>query len=239
MSREAKILVVDDEATTRELLERLLTDAGFEVVSTYSAEEAVAMLHRETFDLVTLDVMMPHVDGLECCRRIRQFSDVPVIFVTAKRDAVEEVEGFEAGGDDYIRKPFHVDAVLSRVRAVLRRAEDRKQAAGAPVGGGLSAGPIRLDPEAQEAYVEGRPAGLTIKEFELLRILVEHAGQIVSQDEIADEVWGQELDPESKTLRVHIYRLRRKLDGLGDLGQYILTKRDRGYMLSPEIRQVG
>ncbi|MCC6661465.1 MAG: response regulator transcription factor [Phycisphaerales bacterium] len=231
-----RVLVVDDEATSRDLLTRILSDAGYDVVDTFSAEEALALLHRESFDLVTLDVMMPFVDGLECCRRIRQFSKVPVVFVTARSDPHNEVEGFQAGGDDYIRKPYHIAAVVSRVQAVLRRAEDRGSVDA--VGNAVRVGPLQLDIAAQEAYLFGRAAGLTTKEFELLRMLAERCGQVVPHDEIANEVWGEELDPESKTLRVHVYRLRKKLDSLGDFGRFLLTKRDRGYLLSPELRQV-
>lgn len=230
---DARILVVDDEATTRDLLSRILTAAGFDVEEAFSAEEALAMLHRERFDLVTLDVMMPFVDGYDCCRRIREFSDIPVIFVTAKGDPINEVESFNAGADDYIRKPFHVETVLSRVRAVLRRAEDSGRRP--VVSGVVNAGPLVLDVLAQEAFLHGRAAGLTGKEFRLLHLLAERLGEIVSQDDIMLNVWGEELDPDSKTLRVHIYRLRRKLDDLGGLGTYLVTKRDRGYLLSPEL----
>ena len=117
---------------------------------------------------------------------------------------------------------------------MLRRAEDSQNIVAA---GGNSAGPLRLDPRGQDAYIRGRAAGLTNKEFELLRILVENCGKIVSREELVSAVWGQELDPESKTLRVHVYRLRKKLDAAGKLGKYVKTKRDRGYLLSPEIRQ--
>lgn len=232
----ARILVVDDEATTRDLLSRILADAGYEVVDTFSAEEALALLHREPYDLVTLDVMMPHVDGLEACRRIRQFSSVPVIFVTARNEPINEVEGFEAGGDDYIRKPFHIQAVLSRVRAVLRRAEESAKPS---TDSATAIGPLKLDLGSQDAYVHGQPAHLTSKEFELLRVLMERLGQIVSREEIATRVWGQEFDPDSKTLRVHVYRLRKKLDEVGRLGRHVITKRDRGYMLSPAIRETA
>ncbi len=232
----ARILVVDDEAITRDVLCRILANAGHEVTDTFSAEECLALLHRQPFDLVTLDVMMPHVDGFECCRRIRQFSDIPIIFVTAKTESVNEVEGFSAGGDDYIRKPFNIEAVLSRVRAVLRRAEEKGRVETRPP---HVAGPLQLDIAAQEAYVRGRAAGLTNKEFELLRILVERCGQIVSREDMAWEVWGQQFDPDSKTLRVHVYRLRKKLDSVGDVGRFVVTKRDRGYLLSPEIHQAN
>lgn len=231
----ARILVVDDEGTTRDVLSRILTSAGYDVHDTFNAEEALALLHREPFDLVTLDVMMPHVDGFECCRRIREFTNIPVIFVTARNDALNEVEGFQVGADDYIRKPFHVETVLQRVRAVLRRTAERR-AGGA--GESPHLGPLHLDLAAREAYIRGRAAGLTTKEFELLRLLVEQCGQIVGREQLAEEVWGQELEPESKTLRVHVYRLRKKLETVGGIGDYILTKRDRGYMLSPELRQV-
>ncbi len=236
---DTRILVVDDDPTTRDVLSRMLTQAGYEVVDTFSAEEALAWLHRETFALVMLDVVMPHVDGFECCRRIREFSDIPVIFVTARNDSHNEVEGFQAGGDDYITKPFFLAAVLSRVRAVLRRVEEPARREVSASGGGTTVGPLRLDTGAQEAYVDGRPANLTIKEFELLRLLVERCGEIVSREDLSQEVWGHEFDPDSKTLRVHIYRLRKKLDQIGGLGRFVITKRERGYLLSPGIRDAA
>jgi DNA-binding response OmpR family regulator len=232
---EARILVVDDEAHMRDLMMRILTDAGFEVVDTFSAEEAVALLHREPFDLVTLDVMMPHVDGFECCRRIRAFSNVPIIFVTARGESYNEVLGLESGADDYIHKPYHPDTVVSRVRALLRRA---RQSTASEYAGSTRIGPIRLDLRAQEAFVRGEPLGLTSKEFELLHLLVEHCGTIVPRIKLATTVWGAEFDPDSRTLDVHVYRLRKKLDSVGSLGRYILTKRQRGYLVSPALRTV-
>lgn len=231
-----RILVVDDEATTRDLLTRILTTSEFEVTDTFSAEEALALLHRERFDLVTLDVMMPFVDGFECCRRIRQFSRVPVIFVTARNESYNEVLGLECGADDYIQKPYHPETVVSRVRAVLRRTEEAGVAA--TESSVLTIGPLNLDLGAREAYARGKALGLTTKEFDLLLILAQNCGRIVSRETLADEVWGGEFDPESKTLRVHVYRLRKKLDEVAELGGYVTTKRQRGYLLSPGLRDV-
>jgi DNA-binding response OmpR family regulator len=229
-----RILVVDDEAATRDLLSRILSEAGFDVTDTFNAEEAVALLHRESFDLVTLDVMMPHVNGFECCQRIRSFSSVPVIFVSARGESNSEVEGFASGADDYIQKPYHPQAVVSRVKAVLRRAAQRAAAEGE----GQRIGPLLLDFRAQDAFVANAALGLTGKEFELLRVLGEHLGTIVSRERLAALVWGDDFDPDSRTLDVHIYRLRRKMDEHGDLGRHLLTKRQRGYLLSPAIRGV-
>lgn len=233
MSRE-RILVVDDEASTRDLMSRILTEAGYDVVDTFNAEEAVAMLHRESFDLVTLDVMMPHVDGFECCRRIRQFSNVPIIFVTARGESYNEVLGLESGADDYIQKPYHPETVVSRVKALLRRVSQR----GAPESAGTRVGPLTLDLRGQEAFIKGQSLGLTSKEFELLHILSENIGTIVPRERLATLVWGSDLDLESRTLDVHVYRLRKKLDSISNLGQFIITKRQRGYLMSPGIRQV-
>jgi DNA-binding response OmpR family regulator len=230
----ARVLVVDDEATTRDLMSRILLDAGYEVVDTFNAEEAVALLHRQPFDLVTLDVMMPHVDGFECCRRIRQFSDVPIVFVTARGESVNEIMGFESGADDYIQKPYHPDTVVSRVKALLRRSA-RNNAA--PAAGATHVGSLTLDLRAQEAFVRNQPLGLTNKEFELLHVLISNLGQIVSREHLAEQVWGDDFDLESRTLDVHVYRLRRKLDQHGDLGRFVVTKRQRGYLISPAIRQ--
>jgi len=232
-----RILVVDDDPSTREVLARMLVQADYEVTEAAGAEAALALLEEHDFALVMLDVVMPDIDGFECCRRIRQFSNIPVIFVTAKNDHLNEVEGFQAGGDDYITKPFFLAAVLSRVRAVLRRADEPARTAEAPAEprGVTTVGPLRLDAGAQEAYVNGQPAELTSKEFELLRMLVARCGDIVSREDLSQEVWGHEFDPDSKTLRVHIYRLRKKLDEVGDLGRFVVTKRERGYLLSPGI----
>ena len=180
MSR-ARILVVDDEASTRDLMSRILTEAEYEVVDTFNAEEAVALLHRESFDLVTLDVMMPHVDGFECCRRIRQFSNVPIVFVTARGESYNEVLGLESGADDYIQKPYHPEAVVSRVKALLRRVAQR----GAPESAGTRIGPLTLDMRGQDAFIKGQSLGLTSKEFELLHILSENIGTIVPRERLA------------------------------------------------------
>lgn len=235
-----RILVVDDEPSTRQVLSEMLVRAGYEVVEASDASEALAALGSGSFGLVMLDVAMPDVDGFECCRRIRASSTIPVIFVTAKSDHLNELEGFQAGGDDYITKPFFLATVLSRVRAVLRRAEDIAPPPAPPEPRGVTTlGPLRLDAGAQEAYINGRAAELTTKEFELLRMLVERCGEIVSREDLSQEVWGHDFDPDSKTLRVHIYRLRKKLDEVGGLGRYVITKRERGYLLSPGIRDAA
>lgn len=231
----ARVLVVDDEAHSRDLMARILGDAGFEVVDTFNAEEAVALLHREPFDAVTLDVMMPHVDGFECCRRIRAFSSVPIMFVTARGETYNEVRGLELGADDFIHKPYHPESVVSRVKALLRRSRTKAED---PPPGTSFIGPVVLDVRAQEAFVHGTALGLTGKEFELLCVLVENCGTIVTRERLAQLVWGADFELESRTLDVHVYRLRKKLDEAAGLGQYVLTKRQRGYLLSPALRAV-
>lgn len=232
----ARVLVVDDEAHSRDLMNRILTEAGFEVVDTFSAEEAVALLHREPFDLVTLDLMMPHVDGFECCRRMRAFSEVPIVFVTARGETYNEVQGLACGADDYVQKPYNPESVVGRVKALLRRST-RRHADDSPAGA-ARIGPVVLDVRAQEAFVHGQPLGLTGKEFELLCLLVENCGTIVTRERLAHVVWGADFELESRTLDVHVYRLRKKLDEAAGLGQYVLTKRQRGYLLSPALRTI-
>lgn len=228
-----RILVVDDEPVASDLLRRILESAGYEVWEAFGADEAITMLHRQRFDLVTLDVMMPHIDGFECCRRIRAFSQVPVIFVSGRGEVEAEVTGLEVGADDYIHKPYQVEAVVSRVRAVLRRTQGQEVVDE----GRLVVGPLVLVRDAHEGYLNGEPLGLTHKEFALLVALAEECGRIVDQDELGQRVWGEAYDPESKALRVHIYRLRGKLNEHGSYGEYLVTKRERGYLLSPLLRE--
>ncbi|MBI2301047.1 MAG: response regulator transcription factor [Armatimonadetes bacterium] len=230
---QARILVVDDDANSRELLRIILRAAGYEVDEAFNADEAVAMLRRGDFDLVTLDIMMPEVDGIECCRRIRAFSQVPIIIITARDQLYDEIVGLEAGADDYITKPFQRESVVGRVRAALRRVAVERS--GAPQGHVRQYGPLTVDLRSQGVLVFGTPVDFPGKEFDLLCALCENLGVLMSKERLSVLVWGGEVEADSKTLEVHIYRVRKKLDQAADLGRFLETRRFRGYILSAGI----
>lgn len=230
---EGRILIVDDDANTRELLRIILRSAGYEVEETYQAEEAIALLRRGHYDLVTMDIMMPEVDGFEACRRIRSFSQVPIIFITARDQLYDEIVGLEAGADDYITKPFQRESVIGRVRANLRRVSlDRR---GQPRGELKEYGPILIDNRSQSVTIFGRPVELPGKEFDLLACLCDHLGQLMPKERLLQLVWEGDVEDGSKTLEVHIYRVRKKLDQAGGLGVFLETRRYRGYLLSADL----
>lgn len=230
---DGRVLVVDDDGNSRELLRIILKAAGYEVEEAFNAEEAIAMLRRATFDLVTLDIMMPEVDGLECCRRIRTFSQIPVIMITAKDQLYDEIVGLEAGADDYITKPFQRESVVGRVRAALRRVALERQ--GPSEGHVRQYGPIEVDLRSQNVTVHGQQMEFPGKEFDLLMALCENLGMLMSKERLTELVWQGDVEAGSKTLEVHVYRIRKKLDQAGGLGRYLETRRFRGYILGAGI----
>lgn len=230
---EARILVVEDDPSSRELLRIILRSAGYEVDEAFNAEEAIAMLRRSSFDLVTLDIMMPAVDGHECCRRIRTFSQVPIIMITARDQLYDEIAGLESGADDYITKPFKRESVVGRVRAVLRRVALEREGPQRPYL--RRYGPVVIDTRSQAVTIFGQPVDLPGKEYDLLLTLCDHLGQLMPKEQLARLVWQGDVEAGSKTVEVHIYRLRRKLDQAGGLGRYLETRRYRGYLLSAGI----
>jgi DNA-binding response OmpR family regulator len=229
------VLVVDDDPNSRELLRVIFRSAGYDVEEAFGAEEAIAMLRREHFDLVSLDIMMPEVDGFECCRRMRTFSQVPIIMITARDQLYDEIVGLEAGADDYITKPFQKESVIGRSRALLRRALLRERG---PQRERRTYGPIAIDRRSQVVTVFGERVEFPGKEFDLLATLCDHLGTLMPKERLAQLVWEGDLETESKTLEVHIYRLRKKLDACGALGHFLETRRYRGYILSAAILDV-
>lgn len=228
-----RVLVVDDDASSRELIRIILQSAQFSVEEAYNAEEAIGMLRREPFDAVTLDVMMPDVDGLEACRRIRSFSTVPILIITARDQLFDEIVGLEAGADDFITKPFLRESVISRLRAALRRVElDRKPVEHQPL---KVFGPLEIDLRSQGVRIFGQPFDFPGKEFDLLLALCENIGILMSKERLGALVWDGDIESESKTLEVHIYRIRKKLDAAGGLGDHLETRRFRGYILNAAI----
>ena len=225
----AKILVVDDEQVLVKGIKFNLEHEGYQVEVGYDGEQAVEMARDGRFDLILLDLMMPKIDGLQACMRIREFSNVPVIMLTAKGEDADKMMGFECGADDYITKPFNILELKARVRALLRRSGAAAQKAG---GGELVAGHIRLDPGERAAWRDGTPVELTAKEFDLMELLMRNPGRVYSRENLLNVVWGYEYIGDYRTVDVHVRRLREKLELDPANPEYIRTKWGVGYYLS-------
>jgi DNA-binding response OmpR family regulator len=224
------VLVVDDEPTIGEVVCRYLQRAGYETHVALDGVEAVEMAAARGPDLVVLDLMLPRVDGLEAMRRIRALGGrrTPIILLTARGEESDRIIGLRLGADDYIVKPFGAAEVVARVRAVLRRTSVQRP--GVP--SGIEVGPVRVDLDTHVATLDRAPMELTLKEFELLRILVEHAGKVVSRVQLMDEVWDPHWYGSTKTLDVHISSLRRKLEDHAVEPRFIRTVRGVGFRFS-------
>ena len=225
----AKILVVDDEQVLVKGIKFNLEHEGYQVEVGYDGEQAVELARDGRFDLILLDLMMPKIDGLQACMRIREFSNVPVIMLTAKGEDADKIMGFECGADDYITKPFNILELKARVRALLRRSGAAAQKAG---GGVLTAGHIRLDTGERSAWRDGTPVELTAKEFDLMELLMRNPGRVYSRENLLNVVWGYEYIGDYRTVDVHIRRLREKLELDPANPEYIRTKWGVGYYLN-------
>ncbi len=223
----AKILVVDDEQILVKGIKFNLEHEGYQVSVGYDGEEAVELARSSSFDLILLDVMMPKLDGLQACMRIREFSAVPIIMLTAKSEDMDKVMGFEYGADDYITKPFNILELKARVRALLRRSGMTEQGAGT----GLSIGHIALDTVRRVATRQGASVELTAKEFDLMELFLRNPGRVYSRENLLNVVWGYEYMGDYRTVDVHIRRLREKLELDPANPQYIRTKWGVGYYL--------
>ena len=224
-----KILVVDDEKVLVKGIKFNLESEGYQVEVGYDGEEAVELARGGGFDLVILDLMMPKIDGLQACMRIREFSNVPIIMLTARSEDTDKIIGFECGADDYITKPFNILELKARVRALLRRAGMAAQ----QMGGGrkLVIGHITLDPDARAAWKDGKSVDLTAKEFDLMELLMRNPGRVYSRENLLNVVWGYEYAGDYRTVDVHVRRLREKLELDPANPTYILTKWGVGYYL--------
>ncbi|GAB4452578.1 MAG: response regulator transcription factor [Anaerolineales bacterium] len=221
-----KVLVVDDEKPLREFVRRNLEARGYRVLCAANGLEALALFQQESIDLIILDLMMPHLDGLETVQRVRQVSQAPVIILTALGEEMMKVQAFDLGADDYLTKPFGVGELMGRVKAVLRRS--RWSEASLP-GGQLQQGEIRVDLDRHEAYVGKQKIDLTPIEFNLLVYLMQHAGKALSHREILQNVWGPEYGNEVEYLRVYIGHLRQKIEADALKPRRLLTERGFGY----------
>ncbi len=220
-----KILVIDDEETTVQLISILLERRGYEVIKAYRAEDGLRKAYRTHPDLVLLDIMMPEMDGWEVCRRLRELSDVPIIFLTARSEIRDVVKGLEMGADDYIVKPYDNDELVARVRAHLRRAPAPSISEELVFDGG----DFRVNFLNREVRVRGRPVHLTPKEFNLLGVLVRDAGRVITRNELVTEAWGPEYADAIDSLKLYIHYLRQKIEEDPQRPQYILTSRGVGY----------
>ena len=225
----AKILVVDDEQVLVKGIKFNLEHEGYQVEVGFDGEQAVELAREGSFDLILLDLMMPKIDGLQACMRIREFSNVPIIMLTAKGEDTDKIMGFECGADDYITKPFNLLELKARVRALLRRSGAAEQKKAEAV---LTAGHIRLDTAARAAWRDGEPVELTAKEFDLMVLLMQNPGRVYSRENLLNLVWGYEYIGEFRTVDVHIRRLREKLEPDPANPEHILTKWGVGYYLA-------
>lgn len=220
-----KILVVDDERTLVKGMKFNLENEGYQVECAYDGAAAVELAREGKLDLIILDLMMPEVDGLEACMRIREFSNVPVIMLTAKSEDADKLMGFECGADDYLTKPFNILELKARVRALLRRAAGVQRSRGSV----LSAGGITLNTEERSAAREDRPVDLTAKEYDLIELLMRNPRRVYSRENLMNVVWGYSYAGDYRTVDVHIRRLREKLEENPAEPDHIMTKWGVGY----------
>ena len=220
-----KILVVDDEKLLVKGMKFNLENEGYEVECAYDGAAAVELAREGKFDLIVLDVMMPEVDGLEACMRIREFSNVPVIMLTAKSEDADKLMGFECGADDYLTKPFNVLELKARVRALLRRAAGVQRSRGSL----LRAGDLVLNTEERTAMRAGESVELTAKEYDLITLLMRNPRRVYSRENLMNVVWGYSYAGDYRTVDVHIRRLREKLEKNPAEPEHICTKWGVGY----------
>jgi DNA-binding response OmpR family regulator len=230
--KTTRILLVDDEQPVQKLLTFPLEKEGYEVVQAFDGQQALQAFDQQQFDLVVLDIMLPRMDGLEVCRRLRAKSRVPIIMLTAKAEEIDKVIGLEIGADDYITKPFSMREFRSRVRAALRRAEmvpatslDEEP---------LERGDLRIDFAKRRTELRGQPVELTYVEFEILAVLARAPGRVYSRDMLLEQVWGDSSYRDPRTIDVHIRHLREKIEPDAKTPEYLLTVRGVGYRFRDE-----
>ena len=224
---QARILLVDDEQAVQTLLTYPLRKEGYEVVEAMDGQEALDRFGEERFDLVVLDIMLPKLDGIEVCRRLRTRSQVPIIMLTAKGDEADKVAGLEMGADDYITKPFSVAEFRSRVKAALRRGQ---MTGAAPTGDApIKAGGLEIDFERRAVRLDGKPVELTYVEFEILAALAGTPGRVFTRETLLEHIWGDSTYRDPRTVDVHIRHLREKLEADPKQPEYLFTVRGVGY----------
>jgi two-component system response regulator RegX3 len=224
----ARILVVEDEETLSEAIAFLLSKEGFEVTVAATGPDAIEQFEKSGADLILLDLMLPGLSGTEVCRQIRTKSAVPIIMLTAKDSEIDKVVGLELGADDYVTKPYSSRELIARIRAVLRRGELLDSADDGAV---IEVGPVRMDTDRHIISVNGEQVSIPLKEFELLEFLMRNAGRVLTRIQLIDRVWGSDYVGDTKTLDVHIKRLRAKIEKDPANPEYIQTVRGMGYKM--------
>jgi two-component system, OmpR family, response regulator RegX3 len=226
----SRVLVVEDEESFSDALSYMLRKEGFEVSVAPTGTGALAEFDRTGADIVLLDLMLPEMSGSEVCRQLRSRSRVPIIMVTARDSEIDKVVGLEIGADDYVTKPYSPRELVARIRAVLRR---NLGEASEIVAATLAAGPVRMDVERHVVTVAGQVVPLPLKEFELLEILLRNTGRVLTRGQLIDRVWGADYVGDTKTLDVHVKRLRSKIEPEPSLPRHIVTVRGLGYKFEP------
>lgn len=221
-----RVLVVDDEKLIVKGIRFSLEQDGMEVDCAYDGEEALEYAKANKYDMILLDIMLPKLTGFEVCQQIREFSNVPIIMLTAKGEDMDKILGLEYGADDYITKPFNILEVKARIKAIMRRTGQKKRQEEAKV---IESGDMRLDCEGRRVYIEGREIGLTAKEFEVLELLMLNPNKVYSRESLLKLVWGADYPGDVRTVDVHIRRLREKIEKNPSEPRYVHTKWGVGY----------
>ena len=222
-----KVLVVDDEKLIVKGIRFSLEQDGMEVDCAYDGEEALNMAKTNVYDMILLDIMLPKLDGFEVCQAIREFSDMPIVMLTAKGDDMDKILGLEYGADDYITKPFNILEVKARINAIMRRTSGPKEK---PVSSSvIEKGDLRLDLDSRRLFILGREVNLTTKEFDLLELLVKNENKVYSRENLLDLVWGKDYPGDVRTVDVHVRRLREKIESNPSEPKYVHTKWGVGY----------
>ncbi|MGN0386114.1 MAG: response regulator transcription factor [Lachnospiraceae bacterium] len=221
-----RVLVVDDEKLIVKGIRFSLEQDGMEVDCAYDGEEALEYARNNTYDMVLLDIMLPKLTGYEVCQQIREFSDVPIIMLTAKGDDMDKILGLEYGADDYITKPFNILEVKARIKAIMRRTEPKKTVKEDSV---LESGSMKIDCDGRRVYIGGKEISLTAKEFEVLEFLIRNPNKVYSREKLLDTVWGSDYPGDVRTVDVHIRRLREKIEANPSEPKFVHTKWGMGY----------
>ena len=221
-----RVLVVDDEKLIVKGIRFSLEQDGMEVDCAYDGEEALEYARNNTYDMVLLDIMLPKLTGYEVCQQIREFSDVPIIMLTAKGDDMDKILGLEYSADDYITKPFNILEVKARIKAIMRRTEPKKTVKEDSV---LESGSMKIDCDGRRVYIGGKEISLTAKEFEVLEFLIRNPNKVYSREKLLDTVWGSDYPGDVRTVDVHIRRLREKIEANPSEPKFVHTKWGMGY----------
>ena len=223
----SRILVVDDEKLIVKGIRFSLEQDGFQVDCAYDGEEALEKARQTEYDAVLLDLMLPVMDGMEVCQQIREFSDMPILMLTAKSDDMDKIMGLEYGADDYITKPFNILEVKARIKAIIRRnSKNRQKESGSKK---IVAGDLEMDVDSRRVFAKGKEINLTAKEFDLLELLLTHPGKVYSREQLLNTVWGTDYPGDVRTVDVHVRRLREKVEENPSDPHYVYTKWGVGY----------